>query len=191
MTAHDLWAVLAGEHGYLAFTFPDGATFCPVDQPRTFCRHCDVLAYEPGDLAVGAVPFRDPDFSRVGYSNVLWIQADTGKETARLERFGPEPTLILRWGVKAVGLWALSEGLSPVWTERLNKRLAHELGAKKKHAGLWFRFPPAGTVLRSGRPQVVENGGGSGGLYGAREVAGGLPDAPDPAEAFKRHLANL
>jgi hypothetical protein len=185
----DLWAMLAGaERGYLALSSPayEGApNFIPVTSPRRFCRAVESLAYT-GDLEVCAVPMVEARWREPDYSNVLWLECDTPKARAALEAFQPAPTLVLAAGARRVALWALSRGLDRHWTERLNKRIAHHVGAPKKHCSPYWMFSPPGTVLREGkaRPVVVETLSWTGALYGAKQVAGHLEEAPDPRAAW-------
>lgn len=182
-----LWAILAGPSGYLPVRFPGGSVFCPVGATAKWRRLCTGLGWH-GDLEVCAVPTLDPNWRFHGDSSVLWARVESKASAARLARFDPAPTLVLREGSSArrVALWALCAPLGRGWTERANRRIAHALGGPKKWCGESFSFPVPGTVLRVGRsrpvPVVVESR--CDGLYRPREVVGGLREAPDP-EAWR------
>jgi hypothetical protein len=180
VTALDLWALLAGEAGYLAMGFDSETFWIPVDRPASFVRKVEAWGYA-GDLEVCPARFRRRSFNDPMWSSVLWarVESPAGRET--LAAFSPAPTLVLAAGARRDALWALSGELTRRWCEALNRRLAHHLGGKLKDAGPWFGFNPPGCVLRAGRgrPVSVAVESWTGVLHGARAVAGGLADPPE------------
>lgn len=190
----DLWAMLQTGQGWFLFERPGSGVWCPAGDRARFVKWAEAMAY-PGDCAVNAVPLLKygEDIYHTD-SSVLWARVDSGRQVARLRRFRVRPTLVLREGVSVrhVALWALEEPLDPVRTDRANRRIAHWLGSPKKHCGIDFRLHPPGTVLRrSSRPVVVRPFGGSGEAYAWGGIVKGLPDAPDPTEAFLRKIGKL
>jgi hypothetical protein len=185
-----LWQLLAGERGFVAMSAHGRSFFVPVADRRSFVRKVDawsdVLPWssdpDVGDLAVGAVPYEQANYLRNVDSHVLWARAESPAARAKLAGFDPAPTVTFASGSVLTALWGLTRGLDPEWTERLNRRVAHELGCKKKWCSTGFMFAPAGVVLRQDRlrpvPVVVRQRCSR--LYGAREVAGRLREAPDP-----------
>jgi len=177
------------------------ATSCmvPVADVRRFERLVCGGAYD-GEVVVGACTYvenalwNDEPMDRKvrppyvpDVSNVLWARVETPAGREAVECFAPSPTLVLGEGAAQTALWALSQPLSRGLTGKLNLRLAHRVGAKKAYADPSFQFAPAGAVLRLGRarPVVVETVSWTGELHGARAVAGGLEDPPDPRAAWK------
>lgn len=196
-----LYRMLAGQGdpGFLQFQFrydgtdlpPDhplhapaswcGPTFVPTGQVRTVAR-----LFRQQDCSVGAVPRRQPEEGYMGGAWVLWARLETGKHAEALARLRTGPTLVLREGKspRRVALWALAEPLNMVWLERANRRIAHQLGTKKKFAAAEFALHPAGTTLSLGaKPAPVwAEHMDPGALYRAREVVGALRDAPEPID---------
>ena len=116
----------------------------------------------------------------------LHVRVEGKKQADALRRFRPVPTFVIREGSTSryVAFWMLRAPLTR-WADstRANKRIAHALGATKKHAFSGdFWFPVPGSVLRAGRsrpvPVVVARAGIE--AYTVREVVGRLRDAPDP-----------
>lgn len=163
---------------------PDGASwgqaYVPVADRARFEHHAGL-----DDCWVSLVPRRERSGLYLGLSTVMWARLDTGKQADELARFRPAPTVVLREGssVRRVALWWVSAALNVVQLERGNKRIAHALGAKKKHATPDELFHPPGVVLRFGRerrPLVVHVEHWSGERFTPGQVAGALRDAPEP-----------
>ena len=190
-----LWEVLTVGSGWFLIERQAGASIWVDAQDRAgFVKWCDRMAYA-GDTVVNAVPLlkQHEDLYHTG-SAVLWTRVEDGRSLARLRRFRPVPSLVLREGrtVRHVAFWALSEPLDATRTVRANKRIAHFIGAKKKWCDVDFRFSPPGTVLRrTSRPIVVRPFGGSGEVYRWGPIVDGLRDAPDPTEAFFRRIGKI
>ena len=185
-----LWSMLLGdEPGYLEFRFRyagqwEGPHYIRADLMKPCLRlmsteHC----------SVGAIPRRKPEPGYLARANVLWARLETGKHAEALARFRPAPTMVLREGKspRRVALWALAEGLTLDWAERANKRIAHQLGTKKKWGEAERDLHPPGTTLVLGTKPVPvwAEHLDPGALFIARGVVGHLRDAPD-ANAWKR-----
>lgn len=188
-----LWQMIGGAGKFHRFSFMrDGravAVWLPVHERfarRSFERLCT-----EDDCLVSTVPRLDNRHGWPGRTCVLWAQLDNGRQAKALEAFRPEPTMVLREGtsVRRVALWALwgDKPLDDDWGIRANKRIAHKLGTKKKHAEFTFTFRPPGTVLRKGRekPLLVSVEHRSEAIYSAREVVGALQEAPAPSTAWR------
>lgn len=192
MTAEQLlWHCLAGDgRGYVLFRFtdPDDAVFCPA---RSFHLFQGLISGQSWDRepSLSVVPLRQANnYRERAMASCLWARVTTGESARRLAEFRPQPTLTIREGktCKRTALWALTQPLELPWAHELSRRLAHRFCAPKKFAAVEFELHPPSTVLRSARSKplevtverVVEE------CYGAREVAGGLPQSPDP-EAWR------
>ena len=191
-----LYRALAPDTGWFLVKRPAEAWWVKATQRAALERTIEPLLY-PGDVTVNIVPLMK--FEEELYhtdSRCLWVRVEDGRSLARLRRFNPGPTLVLREGrtVRHVAVWALTRALGPVDTVRANKRIAHALGpgARKKFCELDFRLHPPGTVIRKGkRPTVAHVVGGHGDRMRSVDVVGGLRDAPDPTEAFFRRIGKI
>lgn len=195
MNAADLWAMLATEDG-TSFEFwfrpdPDwyfgeptwGGISCDVADERAFASYC-----AEGDCSVSLIPRHpgapaEPGWRDLGRSSVLWCRVDSGASVQRLERFKPQPTIVVREGssVRHLALWWLATSISAEHVEQANRRLAHALGVvSKKWCRPGFMAHPPGTVLMSvgKRPAVVHASHVSTDRFTARDVVGHLRDAP-------------
>ena len=123
-----------------------------------------------------------------GRFGAFWARVEGTEQNRFLERFRPNPTLIMREGSSSrrTAVWGLCgrpDLLSYEQVVKGNKRIAHALRSPKK----WgdpdkMRFPVPGTALREGRqrpvPIVVEHL--SVDEYRPRQVVGRLIDPPVP-----------
>lgn len=186
MTALELlWHCCAGDgRGWTLFRFEDpaDALFVPA-RSRALFEGAILGQVWDRMPSIHVAPMREANNYREHLAaSCLWARVESGEAARRLEAFRPEPTIVLRDGktVRRTALWALTQELEVEWVRELNRRLQHRFGAPKKHAEVDFAFHPPGTVIRRGRAvevvveRVVEA------LYGAREVAGHLPQSPDP-----------
>lgn len=139
---------------------------------------------EDRDVVLAAASRRRRGHGSCARAGVLWARVESKREAANLERFRPRPTLLLREGssCRMVALWSLRRPLGYEWVLRANKRIAHRLFAAKKWADLEFVFPCPGSCLRAGRarPVPVRVVRFEPVIFEARQVVGGLRDAPDP-----------
>lgn len=146
------------------------------------------------EIQVSAVPRPTQEHGVAGLSSVFWVRTEGGRQLERLERFRPRPSIVLEEGdsTRRVALWALSVPMNYEWVVRGNKRLAHRLGAAKKHAEPEFMFNPPGSCLRDGRARpvlirTVESNPDR--VFKPGEVVGRLKDAPDPDAWRKPRVA--
>lgn len=116
-------------------------------------------------------------------ATAFWAGTEGTKQTGWLQRFRPQPTIILREGSSSRrwSLWALDHPVKWVGIDRGNRRISHRLRAPKKWAepeNLWL--PAPGTCLRRDRarpvPVVVERLEPV--TFMPLEVVGRLKDAP-------------
>lgn len=146
--------------------------------------------------SVTAVPLEEAGhYLRRVDSALIWARTTTGAAAAKLRRFKPAPSLVLRdgGGVHYTAFWALSEPLSEEWTVRANKRLAKYLGTPYGDCAIDYSFFLPGTVVRLGRrrPLPIQLVRYAVELHPAREVVGRLPDPPtdeEKRERFERYL---
>lgn len=122
--------------------------------------------------------------SIVDYLGCLWVRTDSKAAAARLARFRPEPSVVLREGVSS-RFWALW-WLDRLWNAdvilRANERISYNVGAPRKGASpdeLWV--PAPGSCLRVGRtrPAPVAVVSAPGHLWKIQQVTKRLKDAPD------------
>lgn len=173
MRPDELWALLGGgRNDFHAFRFPDSTVWVATSDRDRFVRICRGAE----TVRVSACPHWERSWRLPSNAHMLWAVAETPATRLALEGFKPAPTFMVTAGGVLTAGWALSQGLGPAWTERLNKRIAHRTGCKKKWAGCGTMFE-LGTVA-----------GWTGELHSARAVAGRLRDAPDP-DAWRQKAA--
>lgn len=195
-----LFGMIAGPAGFVQLEYHELGE-PPLSSVGTWRQHwvrCDDLARwshhaaffsERFDTRFAVAPRARRDAEAVAPCSILWAVTESREAAARLGRFNPPPTLILRQGETArlTAIWALERPLGWEWTERACRRLAHALRAPKK----WARpdvslFMPGSAVRMSSRgprllPQRVNvEAFRPGALYTARRVVGHLPEPPDP-----------
>lgn len=185
MTHDDLWAVLYAP-GFFQVSLDNETRWLPAAERDRFRRTLGGAAKLATKTQIHPAPRGGFDRRDVASAAVLWVRAESGDESEALLSWSPKPTVIIRDGetVKHTALWALTRTLDPRWTERLNKRLAHAIGTAKKHASPeTFHFTAPGSLTETGKvAQVVH---ASPDFYGAKELAGRLPDAPDTKALYK------
>lgn len=173
-----LWGVLACGRGepWMASEW-HGERFTPLSRRD----RCEWLIRRPG-ARVGLAPRTGQDRAFVSVTGCLWAHAETGKEVEALARFHVKPTLVLRHPsrLERTAVWALVEPLPFEWALRANRRLAHRLGCKKLHACPESFMAPAGDLGLAEVEAVT---------YTARQVVGGLRDAPDAVRPWERSAA--
>lgn len=192
-TRDALWLMLGWPGGFHHITRTyDGQrvrSFVPVGSRRIFVGAC-----ANDDCSVSVAPHPEANGWSAMSASVLWARVESKRAEGALRFFKPRPTLVVREGgsCRHVAVWALSDVLDQRWVVELNRRVAHRLGAAKKHCGLEFEMPAPGTVLRAGREarpvlvHVAEFRDDA--VYGAREVGGWLPVSPDP-DAWRERAA--
>jgi hypothetical protein len=170
--------------GFLEVTAIGGSYWMRAGKAHRLLPPLEHLTWEREPL-VNVVPLAKPGkyLERVP-SSILWVRTETGKAASKLRSFRPAPHVVIREGasVRYVAFWALSDPLEDEWLGRANRRIAHALGAPKKHCGDTFAFHLPGTIMRAGRsrPVPVELVRFEPGVLSARQVVGRLREAPDP-----------
>lgn len=117
-----------------------------IDGARSFIlSHAERL-----DVYVGTAPrtAREGGKAHIARGWCLWADIDTADGVARLRRFSPSPSLVIRSGSgeNVHAYWALTEALPPAWLERANRRLAFALGADMKATDAARILRPPGTL---------------------------------------------
>lgn len=99
----------------------------------------------------------------VACGSAFWVVTEGKAATTRLERFWPQPSLILREGASSrrTSFWPLNFEVKWKGLNRGNRMLAYAIGAVQKHGEPErLEFAAPGTCLRVGRkrpvPVVVE-----------------------------------
>lgn len=178
-----LWQILASGTGFHELVADGERTFCPVESRWTFERTIPSCARAGMTISLSAAPRSKPDSMTVAPASVVWARLESGKGADALQRFSPAPTLVLREGktVKRTAFWALRRPLAYDWALRANKRVAHALGAAKKHADPSFMFTPPGCEA-DGKIVWVEFADEAGTLFMPNQVVAHLRDAPAPRD---------
>lgn len=187
----DLWTVLHVP-GFFHLHLDGRAVWLSTESRARFRRTLGGSEKLGSRAQLSPVPRFGFERRSVGDSAVLWVRSETGEETEALLSWSPTPTFIFRDGstVRHTAIWALTGELDPHWTLRLNKRLAHAIGTAKKHsdpANFYFT-PPGSKDDKDKASQIVHMAPD---FYGAKELAGRLPDAPNPKLAYRRRQEAL
>jgi hypothetical protein len=124
-------------------------SFIPVRERDQAAERCIKLAPDY-NVFVGVAPrvCEDGTAAAVERCWVLWADCDGADALERLRGFRPLPSIVVRSGSddSAHAYWPLREPLSPVWTQRANRRLAGKLGADTKATDAPRILRPAGTL---------------------------------------------
>jgi hypothetical protein len=133
-----------------------------------------------------SLPRRRLHFGTVSFAGCLWAMTEGTDQTQRLERFRPEPTLVLREGSSSrrTSLWLINRQLDYPRLLRANRRLAYRLRAVQKAGDPdELRVPMPGACLRKDRarpiPVVMERLDADLGSFTVREMVGKLRDPPE------------
>ena len=110
----------------------------------------------------------------------VWVDCDGAESVARLRRFLPRPSIVLRSGTgkNLHGYWPLRAPLPPSWARAANRRLAHALGSDAKVADPARVMRAIGTVNQKHHPVPVVCVRAELDIYTVGEVVGHLPDPP-------------
>lgn len=180
MDESGLWAMLWGDAGrYHELHVGMARCWVPTVQRRAFER---LLSAD--DCRVSYVPRADQSDLSWDASHVLWVRLERPACAQRLAHFRVPPTLVIREGAsnRRTVLWALSKPLEGHWLVTATERLAYHLQGRRSGARPSAMFPSPFTRLTVGRARptrcYVEYESGS--CATARQIVGGLSDAPDP-----------
>jgi hypothetical protein len=201
-----LWVMTGGPRGFRAIRWHDPEHgrqlhWVDIEDRVRWMGLVDYLSRDMAvelDVSVAARPERTFGVAP-GSAECLWVETTGSKQLHRLEDFMPRPTLVLEHGdtTRRVAFWALYKTLPYSWLITANKRLAHAIGATKKHAGPEFMFHPPGSCLRDGRakPSLIRVAECNDVMYLPAEVVGkarpdgrALPEAP-ATDAWRRAAA--
>ena len=178
LSPENLWSVLWGDGGQYHEVSLAGQT-CWVP-----CVRGDVLArlLHADDCQVSMVPRTDKHPFALGAAWVLWARLEVPECAQRLERFRVGPTLVAREGASSrrTALWALSEPLEGSWINRATERLSYALKGRRgaADASALMVSPFTRLTTRRAKPQRVWIEYQSDTYATARQIVGGLPDAP-------------
>jgi hypothetical protein len=106
------------------------------------------------DCHVSAVARRDENTYSLTRAHMLWARLERPDCVARLARFHPSPTLVVREGSSARrwAYWALSEPLFGFAVDEANQRLAWALRGRRSAAAATTLVLSPFTRLRTGDP---------------------------------------
>jgi len=156
--------------------------FFDAHEPQAAAMVATVLA-QTGDVYVGCAPRRQRagDKQAVAHGWVLWVDCDDSQSIQALERFEPQPVIVVRTSARGVhAYWPLEQPLPAGELERANRRLAHALGACQSavtNAAAVLR-PPTTRNWKHRPPTAVTLERYTGERLTADEVAARLPDPP-------------
>ena len=155
--------------------------FFAAGEPQAAATAATVLA-QTGDVYVGcaARAERAGTKSAVEQAWVLWVDCDDPRSIGRLERFEPQPAIVVRTSQRGRhAYWPLERPLAVVELERANRRLAQVLGADPACAeAARVLRPPATLSWKHEPPFPVALERFTGERLDPDQVAGALPDPP-------------
>jgi hypothetical protein len=182
----------SGELLELRFRRPDGYRMGQLFESPRRLRRLASRALRLGrrtDVYVGCAPRtrRHGGRDAVAGAFVLWADCDGEHAVDALERFEPQPSIVIASGSgrNCHAYWPLTEPLAAGEIERANHRLAHALGADPASADAARILRLPGTYSHKHQPPVpvealrlhVDR------RMPAADVVGGLPDPPRPPRA--------
>jgi hypothetical protein len=190
-----LFAMVAGPRGFVQIDWMEEnvgwrPTFVESGDLEKWRHHAKFFA-ERFDTRLHVTPRAGRTEDGLLRCGVLWAITDSRESAARLGRFNPRPTLVLRVGETAqfTALWALDRPLPGwEWTARATRRIAHALRAPKKWCRPDIAVRVPGSAVRlgpDGQPRMLPmrvnvEAFEPRAIYTARRVVGHLPEAPDP-----------
>lgn len=136
------------------------------------------------DVYVGCAPRtrRHGGRDAVDRGFVLWADCDGDDAVAALERFDPQPSIVIASGTASNchAHWALTEPLARDELERANRRLAHALGADpaSADAARILRVPSTFSHKHKPPTPVEALRLDTDRRLAAQDVVGSLPDPP-------------
>jgi hypothetical protein len=180
MDPSSFWAMLWGDAAqYHQLQIEHDTVWLPCSNRRAFTRL--IVA---GDCMVSVVPRTTRHPLDLGQAWVLWTRLERPGCAEKLSRLAVAPTLVLREGrsSRRTALWALSAPLWGEWITRATERLSYALGGRRGAADASALIPSPFTRQTFGRrtPARVYQEFESDSRATAREIVGGLRDAPDP-----------
>ena len=143
------------------------------------------------DVYVGCAPRtrRHGGRDAIERAFVLWADCDGEHAVDALERFDPQPPVVIASGTgrNRHAFWPLTEPLAADEVERGNRRLAHALGADpaSADAARILRVPATSRTSTSHRCPSTRSGSTSSSACDAADVVGGLPDPPQRRAASR------
>jgi RepB DNA-primase from phage plasmid len=155
--------------------------FFPASEPQAAACGATVLA-RTGDVYVCYAPRAE----RAGHKHavlhawVLWVDCDDPASSDRLERFEPQPAIVVRTSQRGRhAYWPLTRPLALDELERANRRLAHALGADPACAdAARILRPPATLSWKYEPPFAVALERYTGERLDPDQVTSALPDPP-------------
>ena len=158
--------------------------FTPVERPERAARLIDGLAPHT-DVYVGCAPRRARSGGKDAVARAWWLWADCDGRDAleRLERFEPQPAIVVRSGSgeNRHAYWPLRPAAGRAQLERANRRLALALGADSRSAEAARILRPPETLNHKHSPPTnvwLERLGRR--VLRLEEVVAALPDPPGP-----------
>jgi hypothetical protein len=155
--------------------------FFAATEPQAAATAATVLA-QTGDVYVGCAPRAERAGAKhaVQHGWVLWVDCDDPQSIARLDRFDPQPPIVVRTSRRGRhAYWPLQQPLAPDELERANRRLAHALDADPACAeAARILRPPATLSWKHEPPFAVTLERYSSERLDPERVVAGLADPP-------------
>jgi hypothetical protein len=161
---------------------------------------CATALVRSGDVYVGCAPRRERVGGRaaIDHGCVLWVDCDDDTSLDLLDRFEPQPAMLVRTSPRGVhAYWPLERPLGPDELERANSRLAHALGADLACTDAARVLRPPATLNHKYDPvAAVTLERFTGERFSAVQITGRLPDPPTRparptnARARQRHAVD-
>jgi hypothetical protein len=138
------------------------------------------------DCYVSGVARREENTYALTRAHMLWVRLERGECGARLARFQPAPTLVIREGATARrwAYWALSDPLHGFAVDEANQRLAWAWRGRRAVAAATTLVLSPFTRLQHGDPFCEFE---STTISTPGQIVGRLPDPP-PADAWRERV---
>lgn len=119
-----------------------------ANRPASVVGHIRGL-FRRGDVFIGAAPRTRRDGSKAAVERVwcLWADCDGDASVGALADFEPEPSIVIQTGSgdNVQAWWPLAQWIAPEHAERLNRKIAHALGADMRATDAARILRPPGT----------------------------------------------
>lgn len=160
-----------------------GREFVPLGSRDRLARLIEARG-RTTDLYLGVAPRPRQQGTRdaIERSHVLFVDCDTPESMAALQRFRPQPSMVIGSGTGQHAYWSMWPPVAPDVLEKANRRIAHVLGADMRATDAARVLRPPGTFnLKTGVPVPVVVQSINVEIFTAQDVAGALPDPPERA----------
>ncbi len=169
-----------------------GRLWRPVEQAATVREPIRSIGAKT-DIYIGCAPRirREGGRNAIERAHVLWVDCDSPKSIAALERFSPAPDMVIRSGSGRHAYWALWPPAPAAEVERANRRLGYALGADLAATDAARILRPPETINhKDDEPRPVEVERINVEIYTVEQIVGDLPDPPMPEPPARRAVGS-